>query len=91
MTRFWAREQPGDAASVLCPAGAKPAAAGSDDDGHGELECEDDALTVRGFGGSASTAGAVAGGAWWGSADAVGDTQGYTRTRHLEAACAHDG
>jgi hypothetical protein len=75
MTRFWAQEQPGDAASVFSPDGAKPAAAGSDDDGVGELE-EDDALAVRGFGGPASTAGAVAGRAWWDSADAVGDTQG---------------
>ncbi len=76
MTRFWAREQPGDAASVFAPGGAKPAATGSDDNGDGELEDEDDALAVRSFGGSASTAGAVAGGALWDSADAVGDTQG---------------
>ena len=76
MTRFWAREQPGDAASVFAPGGAKPAATGSDDNGDGELEDEDDALAVRGFGGSASTADAVASGALWDSADAVGDTQG---------------
>jgi len=76
MTHFWAHEQPGDAASVLATGGAKPATAGSDDDRDDELEYEDDALAVRGFGGSASTAGAAADGAWWDSADAVGDTQG---------------
>jgi hypothetical protein len=64
MTHFWAREQLGDAVSVFATGGAKPVAAGSDGDGDGELEDEDDALAVRGFGGSASTAGAVADGAW---------------------------
>ncbi len=40
-TRFWARERPGDAASVFAPGGAKPAAAGPDDD------ADDDALAAR--------------------------------------------
>jgi WD domain, G-beta repeat len=45
-TRFWARERPGDAASVFAPGGAKPAAAGPDDDADGDQYDEDDALVV---------------------------------------------
>lgn len=72
-TRFWARERPGDAASVFAPGGAKPAAAGPDDDADGEQEDEDDALAVPGFGSSAASfAGAGVGGAWWNSADTLG-------------------
>ncbi|KAI9508815.1 WD40-repeat-containing domain protein, partial [Russula earlei] len=40
-TRFWARERPGDAASVFAHGGAKPAAAAPDDDADGEQEDED--------------------------------------------------
>jgi len=75
-TRFWARERPGDAASVFAPGGAKPAAAGPDDDAYGEAEDEDDALAVPGFGSSASVAVAGAGGGWWNSADTVGGAHG---------------
>ncbi len=75
-TRFWARERPGDAASVFAPGGAKPAAAGPDDDADGEAEDEDDALAVPGFGSSASVAVAGAGGGWWNSADTVGGAHG---------------
>ena len=72
-TRFWARERPGDAASVFAPGGAKPAAAGPDDDADGEQEDEDDALAVPGFGSSAaSNTGAGVGGAWWNSTDTLG-------------------
>jgi len=71
-TRFWARERPGDAASVFAPGGAKPAAAGPDDDAYGEAEDEDDVLAVPGFGSSASVAVAGAGGGWCNSADTVG-------------------
>ena len=72
-TRFWARERPGDAASVFAPGGAKPAAAGPDDDADGEQEDEDDALAVPGFGSSAaSITGAGVGGAWWNSTDTLG-------------------
>ena len=73
-TRFWARERPGDAASVFAPGGAKPAASGPDDDADGEQDDDDDALVVPGFGGSASAAGA--GAAWWGSAGVMGGAHG---------------
>ncbi|KAN0109792.1 WD40-repeat-containing domain protein [Russula decolorans] len=75
-TRFWARERPGDAASVFAPGGAKPAAAAPDDDADGDQYDEDDALVVPGFGGSGSAAGAGAGAAWWGSAGVMGGAQG---------------
>jgi polyadenylation factor subunit 2 len=75
-TRFWARERPGDAASVFAPGGAKPAAAGPDDDADGEAEDDDDVLAVPGFGSSASVAIAGAGGGWWNSADTVGGAHG---------------
>ena len=61
-TRFWARERPGDAASVFAPGGAEPAATGPDDDADGEAEDDDDLLAVPGFGSSASVAIAGAGG-----------------------------
>ena len=72
-TRFWARERPGDAASVFAPGGAKPAA-GPDDDADGDQYDEDDALVVPGFGGSASAMGT--GAAWWGSAGVMGGAHG---------------
>ena len=75
-TRFWARERPGDAASVFAPGGAKPAAAGPDDDADGDQYDEDDALVVPGFGGSGSAAGPGAGAAWWGSAGVMGSAHG---------------
>jgi polyadenylation factor subunit 2 len=75
-TRFWARERPGDAASVFAPGGAKPVAAGPDDDADGEAEDGDDVLTVPSFGSSASVAVAGAGGGWWNSADTVGGAHG---------------
>jgi hypothetical protein len=71
-TCFWAREWPGDSASVFAPGGAKPAAAGPDDNADGEAEDEDDALAVPSFGSSTSIAIAGAGGGWWNSADTVG-------------------
>jgi polyadenylation factor subunit 2 len=75
-TRFWARERPGDAASVFAAGGAKPAAAAPDDDADGDQYDEDDALVVPGFGGSGSAAGAGAGAAWWGSVGVMGGAQG---------------
>jgi len=86
-TRFWARERPGDAASVFAHGGAKPAAAAPDDDADGEQDDDDDALAVPGFGSSASAAlglglgtgtggGGGGGGAWWGSAGAMGGPYG---------------
>jgi len=67
-TRFWAREQPGDAASVFAPGGAKPATAGPDDDAEDEV----DAHAVPVFGSSASVAVVGAAGGWWNSANTVG-------------------
>jgi len=75
-TCFWARERPGDAASVFAPGGAKPAAADADGDADGEAEDEDDVLAVPGFGSSASVVVAGAGGGWWNSADTVGGAHG---------------
>jgi hypothetical protein len=71
-TRFWARERPSDAASVFAPGGAKPAAAGPDDD----AEDEDNAHAVPVFGSSTSVAVAGVAGGWWNSADTMGGAHG---------------
>ncbi len=47
MTGFRVRERPGDAPSVFTAVGAKPVAAGPDDDADGEPEDEDDTRGVR--------------------------------------------